>query len=98
MPIPPEARMAFYGLCFNRHKHDDVNKAVLFVAAGPGAKLGIKVTFEMGEEGEKHAFNETTAIYIPKGLTHGPIWDSPFKPNKVFCLITFLMQSNYPME
>ena len=80
------------------HKHDETDEIILFVAAGPDADLGTNVTFEMGEEGEKHTFSETTAIYIPKGITHGPIWYSPFKEGKEFYLIAFLMQSQYPFE
>ena len=80
------------------HKHDDADEVILFVATGPDADLGTNVTFEMGEEGEKHVFSETTAVYVPKGVTHGPIWYSPFKDNREFYLITFLMLPQYPME
>jgi hypothetical protein len=53
----------------------------------------------MGEEGEKYTFDETTVIYIPAGLTHGPMWySSPFKEGKEFYLIAYLNQPDYPME
>ncbi len=82
-----------------KHKHEDVDEIVMFVAAGPDAKLGTTVTFEMGEEGEKYTFDETTVIYIPAGLTHGPMWySSPFKEGKEFYLIAYLNQPDYPME
>ncbi len=82
-----------------KHKHEDVDEVVMFVAAGPDADLGTTVTFEMGEEGEKHIFNETTVIYIPAGLTHGPMfYSSPFKEGKQFYLIVWLNQADYPME
>ncbi len=81
------------------HKHDDVDEIILFVAAGPDADLGTTVTFQMGEEGEKHTFHETTVIYAPAGVTHGPMWySSPFKEGKEFYLIVFLNQPDYPME
>jgi len=80
------------------HKHDDADEIIMFVAAGPDADLGTNVTIEMGEEGEKHTFNETTMVYAPKGVTHCPIWYSPFKEGKEFYLIAFLMQPYYPTE
>jgi len=81
------------------HKHDEVDEIILFVAAGPDAELGTNVTIEMGEEGEKHTFHETTVVYAPKGVTHGPIWySSPFKEGKEFYLMAFLMQPYYPVE
>lgn len=81
------------------HKHDDVDEIVMFVAAGPDAELGTTVTFQMGEEGEKHTFHETTVIHIPAGITHGPMWySSPFKEGKQFYLIVYLNQPDYPME
>ena len=79
------------------HKHE-CDEIIFFVAAGPDADLGTNVTIELGKEGEKHTFNETTAVYVPKGLMHCPIWYSPFKKNKEFYLIAFLMQPNYPVE
>jgi len=82
-----------------KHKHEDVDEIVMFVAAGTDAELGTTVTFEMGEEGEKHTFDETTVIYIPAGVTHGPMWySSPFKEGKEFYLIVYLNQPDYPME
>jgi len=81
------------------HKHDDVDEIVMFVAAGPDAELGTNVTFCMGDEGEKHVFHETTVIYIPHGVTHGPMfYSSPFTPGKQFYLIVWLNQPDYPME
>jgi hypothetical protein len=82
-----------------KHVHDDVDEVVMFVAAGPDADLGTTVTFEMGEEGEKHTFSETTVIHIPAGVTHGPmLYSSPFKEGKQFYLIVWLNQADYPME
>jgi hypothetical protein len=82
-----------------KHVHEDVDEIVMFVAAGPDADLGTTVTFEMGEEGEKHTFSETTVINIPAGVTHGPMfYSSPFKEGKQFYLIVWLNQPDYPME
>jgi hypothetical protein len=82
-----------------KHRHEDVDEIVMFVAAGPDADLGTTVTFAIGEEEEKHEFSETTVIYIPAGLTHGPMWySSPFKEGKEFYLIVYLNQPDYPVE
>ena len=82
-----------------KHTHEDVDEIVMFIAAGPDADLGTTVTFEMGEEGEKHTFSETTIIYIPAGVTHGPMfYSSPFKEGKQFYLMVWLNQPDYPME
>ncbi|MFC2070707.1 hypothetical protein ACFLTB_06015 [Chloroflexota bacterium] len=81
------------------HKHDDVDEIIMFVAAGPDAELGTTVTFQMGDEGEKHTFHETTVIYAPAGVTHGPMWySSPFKEGKEFYLIVYLNQPDYPTQ
>ena len=81
------------------HKHDDVDEIIMFVAAGPDADLGTTVTFYMGDEGEEHKFSETTVIYAPAGVTHGPMfYSSPFKEGKEFYLIVYLNQPDYPME
>ena len=34
--------------------------------------LGAKIEFHLGEEMEEHIFNETTVIFIPPGVIHGP--------------------------
>lgn len=84
-----------------KHMHDDVDEIVMFIAAGPDADLGTTVTFMMGEEGEEeeYTFTETTIIYIPAGVTHGPMYySSPFKEGKQFYLMVWLNQADYPME
>jgi hypothetical protein len=81
------------------HKHDDIDEIIMFVAAGPDAELGTTVTFQMGEEGEKYTFHETTVIYAPAGVVHGPMWySSPFKAGKEFYLIVYLNSPDYPMQ
>lgn len=46
--------------------------------------LGAEVEFCMGEDLEKHTFNQSTAVYIPGGLPHGPI---KIKINRPFIFI-----------
>jgi hypothetical protein len=47
--------------------------------------LGAEIEFHLGEEMEKHVFNETTVIFIPAGVIHGP-----WKPLKITRPFLFL--------
>jgi hypothetical protein len=76
------------------HKHD-VDEVILFVAMSPDGELGTDVEIEMGDEEEKHTFHRTTAIYVPKGLTHCPIYYRNWKKNKQHYLIAVLQQPDY---
>ncbi len=81
------------------HRHDDIDEIIMFIAAGPDADLGTTVTFCMGEEQEEYKFSETTVIYAPAGVVHGPMYySSPFKPGKEFYLIVYLNSPDYPMQ
>ena len=35
--------------------------------------LGAEIEICLGEESEKHTFNQSTVVYIPPGLVHGPV-------------------------
>jgi len=76
------------------HKHS-VDEIIIFLSTTPDGRLGADVDIEMGDEGEKHTFNKTTVVYVPKGLIHAPIWYRNFEENKVFYLITLLLQPEY---
>ncbi len=76
------------------HKHG-ADELIMFLSTAPDGKLGATVDIEMGEEGEHHVFCETTIIYVPKGLVHGPIWYKDFEEDKVFYLITIMLQAEY---
>jgi len=76
------------------HKHSS-DEIIMFLATTPDGKLGAAVDIEMGEEGEVHTFDKTTIVYVPKGLTHGPIWYRNFEENRVFYMITVMLQPEY---
>jgi hypothetical protein len=40
--------------------------------------LGAEIEFTIGEEREKHVFNQTCVVYIPAGVVH-----APWKPTKI---------------
>ena len=76
------------------HKHD-VDEVIYFLSMSPDGTLGCDVEFQLGDEGEKHTFNRTTLVYIPKGLTHCPIFYRNFQKDRQFTLVSFLLQSDY---
>ncbi len=76
------------------HKHS-VDELIMFLATTPDGKLGATVEIEMGEEGERHAFDKTTIVYAPKGLVHGPIWYRDFEEGRIFYMITLMLQKEY---
>ena len=56
------------------HSHDfDEYLSFLGLNQKNPKDLGAEVEISLGEEQEKHAFNTTTSIYIPKGLPHLPL-------------------------
>ena len=76
------------------HKHD-VDEVIYFLSMSSDGMLGCDVEIEMGDEGEKHTFNRTTLVYVPKDLTHCPIYYRNFQEGKQFTLISFLLQPEY---
>jgi hypothetical protein len=56
------------------HTHDD-DELLVFLGSDPKnmRDLGCEVELSMGPEMEKHVFTESTLVYIPKHLVHGPI-------------------------
>jgi hypothetical protein len=76
------------------HKHS-ADELIMFLSTTPDGKLGATVDVQMGEEGEHHVFDQTTVVYAPKGLVHGPIWYSDFEEGRIFYLITLMLQSEY---
>lgn len=76
------------------HEHA-VDEVIMFLSTTDDGKLGATVDIQMGEEGEHHVFDQTTVVYAPKGLVHGPIWYRDFEEGRVFYLITLLLQREY---
>ena len=55
------------------HSHDDYDEVVLHIGADPQNPeyLGGEIEFEVG--GEKLIVDKTSALYVPKGVKHGPV-------------------------
>jgi len=63
-------------------KHDNFDEIVMHIGADPKnpEDLGADMTFGLG--GEEMKFNTNFAMYIPKGLVHGPlIWHKVRRPH-----------------
>jgi len=76
------------------HKHD-YNDVLLFGATNPERELGGEIDISLGEEGEKHSFDHTTAIFIPAGLTHCPIVYKSVNKNKPQMMMALLFNPEY---
>ena len=69
----------------NPHIHDhshDYNEIVLHVGTDPDnpEELGAEIEFTVG--GQKLTINRTSALFIPKGVEHGPLtWRRVDKPH-----------------
>lgn len=58
----------------NGHVHDE-DEILIFAGNNPMdfRDFGAEAVLTLGEEGEKHIINTTTAVYIPKGMVHCPL-------------------------
>ena len=64
------------GLSKKPHVHD-YDEAVFFIGSDPHnpGYLGAEVTMAIGpDEDEKYTFSEPTAVVVPKGVPHCPMW------------------------
>lgn len=64
------------GLSKKPHVHD-YDEAIFFIGGDPHKPgyLGAEVTMAIGpNEDEKYTFDEPTAVVVPKGVPHCPIW------------------------
>ena len=64
------------GLSKKPHVHD-YDEAIFFIGSDPRnpGYLGAEVTMAIGpDEDEKYTFSEPTAVVVPKGVPHCPIW------------------------
>ena len=69
----------FWGI--HDHTHD-YNEIVLHVGTDPDnpEELGAEIEFTVG--GQKLTINRTSALFIPKGVEHGPLtWKKVDKPH-----------------
>ncbi len=76
------------------HKHD-VDEVIAFLAPNGEHDLGGEVELAMGEEGEIHTIRQTTAVYIPAGVTHCPLTVKKVDKKKPFFFLAFLLQPEY---
>ncbi|MBN2420237.1 MAG: hypothetical protein JXL81_12685 [Deltaproteobacteria bacterium] len=64
------------GLSKRPHVHD-YDEAIFFIGSDPKnpGYLGAEVTMAIGpDEDEKYTFSEPTAVVVPRGVPHCPIW------------------------
>ena len=64
------------GLSKKPHVHD-YDEAIFFIGSDPHnpGHLGAEVTMAIGaDEEEKYTFSEPTAVVVPKGVPHCPMW------------------------
>jgi hypothetical protein len=56
------------------HAHD-FDQFLVFIGGNPQnmKDFGAEVELSLGTEGEKHIFNSSTIVYVPKGLRHCPL-------------------------
>ena len=76
------------------HKHD-VDEVLVCLATNKEHDLGGVVEIAMGDEGEIHTITRSTAIFIPKGLTHCPLTYKSVDKNKPQIFIAMLLNPEY---
>jgi len=75
------------------HTHD-FDEVLCFIGTDPEHPhdLGGEIEFHIGDE--KHTFDATTTIYIPKGLSHCPFIHK--RVDRPFLLVVFALAKHYP--
>ena len=75
------------------HTHD-FDEVLCFIGTDPEHPhdLGGEIEFHIGDE--KHTFDTTTTIYIPKGLSHCPFIHK--RVDRPFLLVVFALAKHYP--
>ena len=62
--------------------HDNYDEIVLHIGSDPDNPEDLGADMEFGIGGEMLSFNTTYAVFLPKGLQHGPLkWKSVRKPH-----------------
>lgn len=70
------------------HSHDNSDEFVLHIGSDPKnpEDLGGEIEFVVG--GETLKINKTSALYVPKGVIHGPLtWKSVTRPHLQMTII-----------
>lgn len=75
------------------HQHD-FDEVLCFIGTDPEnpRDLGGEIEFTIGDE--KHTFDTTTTLFIPKGLAHCPFIHK--RVDRPFLLVVFAMSDHYP--
>lgn len=75
------------------HTHD-FDEVICFIGTDSDHPhdLGGEIEFHIG--GEKHTFDKTTTIYVPKGIPHCPFMHN--RVDKPFLLVVFALNKKYP--
>lgn len=75
------------------HTHD-FDEILCFIGTNPEKPhdLGAEIEFQIGDE--KHAFNTTTTIFIPKGTSHCPFIHK--RVDQPFILVVVALGKHYP--
>ena len=75
------------------HTHD-FDEIICFIGTDPenAHDLGAEIEFHIGDE--KHAFDKTTTIFVPKGVPHCPFIHK--RVDRPFILAVFALNKSYP--
>ncbi len=64
------------------HSHADYDEVVLHIGADPRNPENLGAEIEFDVEGEKLTIDKSSALYVPKGIKHGPVtWKSVSSPH-----------------
>lgn len=80
---------------FSKHKYESV-LIHLGTDYDDPFDLGAEVEFHMGEEKERHVFNQSTVVYIPPNMEYGP-WEIK-KISKPFNFLQVVMGPETPVK
>jgi hypothetical protein len=75
------------------HTHD-FDEVLCFIGANPARPHDLGAEIEFTIEDEKHTFDTTTTIYIPRGVAHCPFIHK--RVDYPFILAVFAMGKSYP--
>jgi hypothetical protein len=75
------------------HTHD-FDEVLCFIGTDPEHPhdLGGEIEFHIGDE--KHTFDKTTTIFVPKGMPHCPFMHK--RVDRPFLLVAFSLNKRYP--
>lgn len=64
------------------HVHEDYNEIVVHIGSDPNNPHDLGGELELSMEGEPLVINKTSALYVPRGMKHGPIiWKKFSRPH-----------------